>query len=115
MIHGPTCPYIPNFQFDCIAMQCPAILSTLDPDCMDPLYGNTLQENIQGSFTNFQNMGQKAVQWIFMACIQSAYLGFYSGWNWDAVSQDIAGLEFPNQYLIKGLVCKYFFQCLQER
>ena len=33
--------YIPQFQFDRISMQRPAILSTLSPDCMNPLYGYT--------------------------------------------------------------------------
>ncbi|KIJ97817.1 hypothetical protein K443DRAFT_133731 [Laccaria amethystina LaAM-08-1] len=80
--------YIPQFHFDRIAMQCPAILLTL--------------ENIQGWFTNFQTMGQQAVQWIQMVCNQSAYLGLYLGWNWDALSQELSRLEFPNQYLLKG-------------
>ena len=94
--------YIPQFQFDHIAMQRPAILSTLNPDCMNPLYGYTSRENIQGWFTDFQNMGRQAVQWIRTARYQSAYLGPYSGWNWEAPSQDVARLELPNRYLIKG-------------
>jgi len=49
--------YIPDFQFDRIAMRHPAILSTLNPDCMNPLYGYTSRENIQGWFNDFQNMG----------------------------------------------------------
>ena len=35
------CAYIPQFQFDCITMQRPAVLSVLDPDCMNLLYGYT--------------------------------------------------------------------------
>ena len=94
--------YVPQFQFDRIAMQRPAVLSTLDPDFMNPLYGYTSREIIQAWFVDFQNMGRQAVQWIRTARIQSAYLGPYSGWNWDTVSQDLLGLEFPNRYLIKG-------------
>ena len=103
--------YIPDFQFDHIAMQRPAILSTLSPDCMNPLYGYTSREIIQGWFIDFQDMGRQAVQWIHTARIQSAYFGLYLGWNWDVVSQDIAGLEFPNSYLIKGP--DGMFHCLE--
>ena len=104
---NPTLPvaqraYIPQFQFDRIAMQRPAVLSALDPDCMNPLYGYTSRENIQAWFIDFQNMGRQAVQWIRTARTQSAYLGIYSGWNWDGFSRDISNLEFPNRYLIKG-------------
>ena len=97
------CAYIPQFQFDRIAMQRPAILSTLGPDCMNPLYGYTSRENIQGWFNDFKNMGRQAVQWIRTARTQSAYLGLYSGWNWEALPQDLSRLEFPDRYLIKGL------------
>ena len=83
-------------------MQRLAVLSALDPDCMNPLYGYTSRENIQAWFIDFQNMGWQAVQWIHTACTQSAYLGIYSGWNWDGFSWDISNLEFPNRYLIKG-------------
>ncbi|EDR03676.1 uncharacterized protein LACBIDRAFT_331141 [Laccaria bicolor S238N-H82] len=79
--------YIPQFQFDHIAMQQPAILSTLNPDCMNPLYRYTSHKNIQ---------------WICTTCIQSAYLGLYSGWNWETVFQDASSLEYPNHYLLKG-------------
>lgn len=104
---NPTLPvalraYIPQFQFDRIAMQRPAVLSALEPDCMNPLYGYTSRENIQAWFIDFQNMGRQAIQWIRTARDQSAYLGVYSGWNWDTLSQDITNLEFPNRYLIKG-------------
>lgn len=94
--------YVPQFQFDRIAMQRPAILSTLDPDCMNPLYGYTSRENIQAWFVDFQSMGRQAVQWIRAARMQSAYLGIYSGWDWDGVSRDVLGLEFPNRLLIRG-------------
>jgi hypothetical protein len=47
-------------------------------------------------------MGQQAVQWIQTVCNQSVYLGLYLGWNWDALSQELSRLEFPNQYLLKG-------------
>lgn len=87
---------IPQFQFDRIAMQHPAVLSALDPDCMNPLYGYTSRENIQAWFNDFQDMGRQAVQWIHTARTQSAYLGIYSGWNWDALSQEVSSLEFPN-------------------
>ena len=94
--------YIPQFQFDYIVMQRPAILSTLNPDCMNPLYGYTSRENIQAWYTNFQNMGRQAVQWIRTARVQSAYMGLHSGWNWDAHYRDVSALDFPNRYLIKG-------------
>ncbi|EDR04494.1 uncharacterized protein LACBIDRAFT_330670 [Laccaria bicolor S238N-H82] len=82
------CMYIPQFQFYCIAMERPAILLTLSPDCMNLLYGYTSQENIQAWFTNFQTMGRQAVQWI---C-----------WNWETPTQNSSRLEFPNHHLIKG-------------
>ena len=94
--------YIPQFQFDSIAMQRPAVLSALDPDCMNPLYGYTSRENIQAWFNDFQDMGRQAVQWIRTARTQSAYLGIYSGWNWDALSREVSSLEFPNRHLIGG-------------
>ena len=90
--------YIP----DCITMQWPTVLSTLNPDCMNPLYGYSSQENIQGWFNNFQSMGHQALQWICTAHVQSTYLGPYLGWNWNAVSQDVMGVEYPNRYLVKG-------------
>ena len=94
--------YIPQFQFDRIAMQRPAILSTLDSDCANPLYGYTSWENIQAWYIDFQNMGRQAVQWIRAARAQSIYLGPYSSWNWDALYRDVPGMDFPNRYLIKG-------------
>ena len=94
--------YIPQFQFDCIAIQHPAILSTLNPDCMNPLYGYMSRENIQAWYTDFQNMGRQAVQWICTAPVQSAYMGLHSGWNWDLHYCDVSALDFPNRYLIKG-------------
>ncbi|EDR05366.1 uncharacterized protein LACBIDRAFT_329800 [Laccaria bicolor S238N-H82] len=94
--------YIPQFQFDRISMQRPAVLSTLSPDCMNPLYGYTSRENIQAWFTDFQNMGRQAIQWIRAARYQSAHLRLHSGWNWDVLPQDSARLEFPDRYLIKG-------------
>lgn len=87
--------YVPQFQFDRIAMPRPAVLSTLDPDCMNPLYGYTSREIIQAWFVDFQNMGRQAVQWIHTARIQSTYLGPYLGWNWDVVAPDVLGMEFP--------------------
>ena len=94
--------YIPQFQFDRIAMQRPTILSTLDSNCMNPLYGYTSRENIQAWYTNFENMGRQAVQWIRTARIQSTYLGPYSGWNWDTLYNEVSSLGYPNRYLIKG-------------
>ena len=46
-------------------------------------------------------MGRQAVQWIRTAHYQLAYLGLYSGWNWEVFAQDISRLEFPNRHLIK--------------
>ena len=83
-------------------MQRPVVLLTLDPDCMNPLYGYMLQEIIQAWFVDFQNLRQQVVRWICTVPIQSAYLGPYSGRNWDIVSWDISELKFPNQYLVKG-------------
>ena len=45
--------YIPQFQFNRIAMQRPTILSTLDSDSMNPLYSYTSRENIQVWYTDF--------------------------------------------------------------
>ena len=94
--------YIPQFQFDRIGMLRPAILSTLESDCMNPLYGYMTQENIQAWYNNFQSMGRQAVQWICAARDQSAQFSLYLGWNWDTFPQDVASLEFPHRYLIKG-------------
>ena len=96
------CAYIPQFQFDRIGMLRPAILSTLDSDCMNPLYGYTTRENVQAWYNDFQSMGRQAVQWIRTARDQSAHYGVYSGWNWDTFNQDGAVLEFPDRYLVKG-------------
>lgn len=101
------CTYIPQFQFDHIAMQHPAILSTLDSHCMNPLYGYTSWENIQAWYIDFQNMGQQAVQWICAVCAQSIYLGPYSGWNWDALYCDVPGVDFLTDILLHPSLLAY--------
>ncbi|KIM38565.1 hypothetical protein M413DRAFT_75939 [Hebeloma cylindrosporum] len=92
-------PYqIPDYLFREIDLAPPAILDMGYVDSINALYMYAPKETIQAFWSDFQDVGRQAVQWIEIAQFRSNFLGQDSRWDWDTTSQ--AQLDFPRRRMI---------------